>query len=249
MKNVDIPVLKPNRTFVYFQGKANLKKAVVSKRRIRRLRWWLGVIFRRKQRIALPLELSVEYDGNAWCFTICERSGLCGTSRLERCDRVLLRPQTPELRVIFNRKRPWVAETYRILFGKIFYGDREQFSCGDVFSLETLRTDGIRALHCRDVAGLKEVILTHCKVRSADGETMAIHGPDALEIIGKVRLPPPEKSRIISAKFLVHFSDRTSVARVKIRHGNRAEFPPEVSEMIEQWLIERGFKYGNGHEK
>eukprot|EP00831_Metopus_contortus_P023817 TRINITY_DN20930_c0_g1_i6.p1 TRINITY_DN20930_c0_g1~~TRINITY_DN20930_c0_g1_i6.p1 ORF type:complete len:247 (-),score=33.10 TRINITY_DN20930_c0_g1_i6:385-1125(-) len=245
MKNVDIHVVTSNLKFIYFPGKANLKSAVVSRRRIRRLRWWLGVIFRRKHRRTLPLDLKVEYDGAVWLFTVSERGELAGSPRLGRCDRIWLRTRIPELRMALNRKRPWAAEAYRMLFGKIFYGDREQFTNAEVFRLEALRTEGERALHCRDVAGLEEVILTHCKLRSFDGETVSFHGSDAIELIEKFSLPPSVGGRIISARFLFHFSGGTAV-KVRVSLGNRAEFPLEVGEIIEQWFRERGFLHGHG---
>jgi len=184
----------------------------------------------------------MEYEISEYRFMIRELSLIPGDA--EQCDLVLLRPQIPELRAegyFLDRLR---LEAYRVLFGKIFYDDREYFSEQAVFSLTPLLNDDEEALQCRDIAGLEEVKLVQCKFRTATGETMALHGQDTIRLIQKMKQTLLVGSEIISAKFRVRIKTMGKEQILKIKRGNRAEFPYRWEKIIEAWLMARGFKHG-----
>jgi len=229
-------------SFIYFRGKANGKNAVLSKRRIRQLAWWLNLILRRRRETE-RIDLSMEYEIFEHRFTIRESSLISADAA--PIDQVLLRPKIGELRTVVSTRDCLRPETYRILFGKILYGDREYFSDLDVFTLNPLLNDGENALRCRDIPGLEDVILVQCKFRSASGELLALHGPDAIRMIGEMKRSLLAGSEIVSAKFRFRINALKNAQTLKIKLGNRAEFPFCCEKIIEAWLTERGFKHGN----
>ena len=136
-------------------------------------------------------------------------------------------------------------EIYRILFGKMFYGDREYFSDLAVFTLDPLLNDGENALQCRDISGLEDVMLVQCKFRTVAGEIMALHGLDAIHMIGEVKQTILAGGEMISAKFRFRIKTMKKAQTLKIKLGNRAEFPLRYEKAVETWLMARGFKHGS----
>lgn len=164
--------------------------------------------------------------------------------RPERFDIVLLRPKISELRLTIYRKAPWIVETYRTLFGHVFYDDREYFSGDKVFTLEPLLTQGEAALDCSMSEGIESVMLVQCKFATAKGEMLVIQGDLGIRVVKGLNQTLLEDGRIISAKFKVKFTDSKMARMVTVKAGNQAEFKyDDDGRRIEQWLVARGFKH------
>ena len=239
MKNDKFLSTSERGTFIYFRGKG-MKNVILSKRRIRRLAWWLNRIIRRKREVR-RVAVSMEYEISECRFMIREQAFV--PAETELCDVVVLRPKIAELRMEVHPGDQLQPETYRVLFGKIFYGDREYFSDLEVFTLAPLLNDGENVLQCRDISRLESVTLAQCKFRTATGEIMAFHGPEAIRMIGEMRRTLLAGSEIISAKFHIRINALKHAQTLKIKLGNRAEFPFCCEKIIEAWLTERGFKH------
>jgi len=164
--------------------------------------------------------------------------------RPERFDIVLLRPKISELRLTIYRKAPWIVETYRTLFGHVFYDDKEYFSGDKVFTLEPLLTQGEAALQCDTIAGMESVTLVQCKFATAKGEMLVVQGDLGIRVVKGLNQTLLEDGRIISAKFKVKFTDSKMARMVTVKAGNQAEFKyDDDGRRIEQWLVARGFKH------
>jgi len=153
-----------------------------------------------------------------------------------------LRPKISELRLAVCNKAPWLIKAYRTLFGYVFYDDREHFSDTAIFTLSPLREDGMAALACRDIPGMAEVKLTQCKLNTDQGETIAVHGEHAMQMLNDADMKILQGT-IQSAKFNVRFCNAQTARIVTIKAGNLAEFKfDDDGRLIEQWLTARGFK-------
>ena len=150
-----------------------------------------------------------------------------------------------ELRSTVHSRDPRQTEVYRILFGKVFYGQRDYFSDAAVFTLKPLLDQGESALLCRDVAGLCEVKLVQCKFRIAGGEILVIGGPETIHLLGGMKQEILTGCEMISAKFRIRVTAIKKEQTLRIKLGNRAEFPLRYEKAIETWLTARGFKHGN----
>jgi len=241
MKNDDFTTSSDRGSFVYFRGKGT-GNVILSKRRIRQLTWWLNRILRRRHDVP-RVNVTMEYEISEYRFTIRELAFIPTDS--ENCDLVVLRPKIAELRSTVNSRDQLQPEIYRILFGKMFYGDREYFSDLAVFTLAPLLNDGENALQCRNISGLEEVMLVQCKFRTAAGEIMALHGPDAIHMIGEMKQTILAGGEMISAKFRFRIKTMKKAQILKIKLGNLAEFPYCCEKTIEAWLTARGFKNGS----
>jgi len=241
MKNDNVQPFSKREKFIYWCGQVG-KNVILSKRRIRQLAWWLNRILRRRHDVQ-RVDVAMEYEFSEYRFTIRELAFIPTDS--EHCDLVLLRPKIAELRSMVNSRDPLQPEVYRILFGKMFYGDREYFANLAIFTLNPLLQDGEDALQCRDVAGLEEVMLVQCKFRATAGEIMAFHGPDAIRMIGEMKQTILAGCEMISAKFRFRIKTMKKAQTLKIKLGNRAEFPYCCEKIIEAWLTARGFKHGS----
>ena len=249
---------KAPRSFVYFYGESIEKKnmATPSRNLRQKLARLLNRIFSRKRR-GRTVRIVVFEEPDQYCFMLRKGEPLtrdssitpegetnCIYYRPERFDIAVLRPKVSEIRLAIYRKAPWIVEAYRILFGYVFYGDREFFSGDDVFTLEPLMKDGEKALECKEIAGMESVTLVQCKFATAKGEIAAIHGDLALQVVSGLKLELLENAKIISAKFRVKFTDSKAERMVTIKAGNLAEFKyDDDGHKIEEWLIKRGFKH------
>lgn len=242
MKNDKTFLASERGSFVYFRGESGGKNAMLSKRRIRQVAWWLNRILRRRRGIR-RVELTMEYEISEYRFTIRESALIPADAEL--CEQVLLRPKIGELRTVVSSHDRLRSETYRLLFGKMFYGNREYFSDLEIFTLEPLLKDGKNSLQCRNIPGMEEVVLVQCKFRSTSGEILALHGPDIIGMIGDMKRSLLSGSEIISAKFRFRINALKNAQTLKIKLGNRAEFPYCCEKIIEAWLTERGFKHGS----
>ena len=240
MKNDSFTTSSDRGSFVYFRGKG-IGAVVLSKRRTRQLTWWLNRILRRRH-VVQRVDVTMEYEISEYRFTIREQAFI--PADFEHCDLVLLRPKIAELRSTVNSRDQLQPEIYRILFGKMFYGDREFFSNLAVFTLNPLLKNGEDALRCRDISGLEEVMLVQCKFRTVAGEIMVLHGPDAIHMIGEMKQMILAGCEMISAKFRFRITALKKAQILKIKLGNRAEFPYCCEKIIEAWLTARGFKHG-----
>jgi len=241
MKNDSFTTSSDRGSFVYFRGKG-IGAVVLSKRRTRQLTWWLNRILRRRH-VVQRVDVTMEYEISEYRFTIREQAFI--PADFEHCDLVLLRPKIAELRSTVNSRDQLQPEIYRILFGKMFYGDREYFSDLAVFTLDPLLNDGENALQCRDISGLEDVMLVQCKFRTVAGEIMALHGLDAIHMIGEVKQTILAGGEMISAKFRFRIKTMKKAQTLKIKLGNRAEFPLRYEKAVETWLMARGFKHGS----
>jgi len=228
--------------FVYFRGKPGAGNVILSKRRIRQLALWLNRILRRRRGIR-RVDLTMEYEISEYRFMVMEQAFV--PSDAEHCSLAVLRPKIQELRTMVHPRDQLRPETYRILYGKILYSDRGYFSDLDVFTLEPLLNDGENALQCRDIAGLEEVILTQCKFRTVAGEILALYGSDAIHMIGEMKQTLLANSELFSAKFRFRINTMKKAQTLKIKLGNRAEFPLRYEKAVETWLMARGFKHGS----
>ncbi len=250
---------KAPRSFVYFYGESIERKQMEppSRNLRQKLVRLLNRIFSRKRR-GRTVRIVVFEEPDEYCFLLRKGEPLtrdssitpegetnCIYYRPERFDIAVLRPKVSEIRLAIYRKAPWIVEAYRTMFGYVFYGDREFFSGDDVFTLEPLMKDGETALECKEIEGMESVTLVQCKFATARGEIAAIHGDLAMQVISGLNLKLLENAKIISAKFRVRFSDSKAARMVKIKAGNLAEFKYDDDGCkIEEWLIKRGFKYG-----
>lgn len=242
------------KSFVYFRGCTDCVIARPCPQQLNKLTRFLNEIFQRKRRgrsaKVTMFEESGEYQFIIRKGEVFARDGAicpdghteCVYYRPERFDLAALRPKISELRLAVCHKAPWLIKAYRTLFGYVFYDDREHFSDTAIFSLSPLREDGMAALACRDIPGIAEVKLTQCKLNTVQGETIAVHGEHAMQMLNDADMKILQGT-IQSAKFNVRFCNAQTARMVTVKNGNLAEFKfDDDGRLIEQWLTARGFK-------
>ena len=242
------------KSFAYFRGCADCVIARPCPQQLNKLTRFLNEIFQRKRR-GRSAKVTMFEESGEYQFIIRKgepfsRDGAicpdghteCVYYRPERFDMATLRPKNAELRLAVCKKASWLIKAYRTLFGYVFYGDRDYFSDTAIFTLSPLRENGTAALSCRDIPGMAEVKLTQCKLKTDDGETIAVHGEHALQLLNATDMKFLQ-GKIQSAKFRVRFANAETERMVSIKTGNLAEFKfDDDGRLIEQWLTARGFK-------
>ncbi len=243
------------RSFIYFRGLLVPRRYFVPPKPslLRRLTRSLNKVFQRKKR-GRNIKVTVLDESEEYQFMIrkgepysrdsaIQKNGSSGSIyyRPERFDLVVLRPNIAELRLAIHRKAPWLIEAYRTLFGYVFYGEKEYFSSEEIFTLEPLMMHGEKALVCRDVPGLDEVMLIQCKMLFDQDEIFALHGKQSIEKLMELKAKNLIKGQIISAKFKVRFTASKAERIVTVRLGNEAKFKyDDDGGIIEEWLLKRG---------
>src|SRR3974377_582346 len=81
-------------------------------------------------------------------------------------DLVIFNPQRKELRI--NARTLGEEEVYRRMFGAYLLGQENYFVRKGLYDLRPWREQGAGALHCRDVAGLHEVLLVELEVETGN---------------------------------------------------------------------------------
>jgi hypothetical protein len=242
------------KSFAYFRGCADCDIARPGPQQLNKLTRFLNEIFQRKRRgRSAKVTMFEEYGeyhfiirkGEAFARdgAICTDGHTeCVYYRPERFDLAALRPKVSELRLAVCNKAPWLIKAYRTLFGYVLYDDREHFSDTAIFTLAPLRENGAAALSCRDIPGMVEVKLMQCKLNTDHGETIAVHGEHAMQMLNDADMKILQGT-IQSAKFNVRFCNAQATRIVTVKNGNLAEFKfDDDGKIIEQWLVARGFK-------
>ena len=162
--------------------------------------------------------------------------------RPEKFDVIVYNPATGEIRM--HAKSKGEKELYRTMFGLHFFGDKEFFDGKSKFTLEPLREDGEDSLLCEDVEGMDWVRLKEVQIyRGGTFKDVEIRKSE--DLFASLRAQERilhAGGDLIKASFLIKFSDSKSARTVVLSSGNRAQFKrDDDAEILEEWLIQRGF--------
>ncbi len=160
----------------------------------------------------------------------------------EKHDVVVYKPGTGELRI--NNTSKGIRGLYRQVIGKHVFDNIEHFpDCGR-YSLEPLRTDGVRSLVCNDIPGLVEIKLAEIQF-DMGGPYSAVRTIRADDVFADLMCrgeDMPEEAPILKASFRVRFVDSKRPRTVVIKPSNVAQYHRDGDgDPIEQWLRARMF--------
>lgn len=161
-------------------------------------------------------------------------------------DLVIFNPQRMELRI--NARTLGEEELYRRMFGAYLMGQENYFVRKALYDLSPLREDGAGALHCRDVAGLKEVLLVELEVATGNAynEVRVIRAADVCKALGlqDVTLEGScRRAQPVRAVFDLMLAGGKKVLRVEMRPPEDLKIGPRGDvAMVQEWLRRRRFR-------
>jgi len=162
--------------------------------------------------------------------------------RPERYDIVVYDQAADELRI--NARSMTVRDRYRSTFGLYLFGHEGHFPCTGKYSLEPLRRFGRESLTCTDVPGLVGVRLVEL-IYEMDGpphEKLVRKAADVFAVLEYNKSPIPPQARLLRAHFRVRFRDNPKERAIAIKPNNGTQYQRDGdSELIEEWLMRRGF--------
>lgn len=146
-----------------------------------------------------------------------------------------------ELRI--NAETVGEKKLYRTVFGKRLFGDPFFFGDSGKYTLEPLRIDGEDSLQCDDVDGIDAITLVeiHYFWPGSPHEIAISRSPNVFELLRKRGRAMPRKAKIIKAGFRVTFTGAKRPRKVTIAVPNRASCHRDDSDVVNRWLVERGF--------
>jgi hypothetical protein len=148
-----------------------------------------------------------------------------------------------ELRI--NAQLAGEKELYRREFGKHLFGRADFFPNAEKYTLDPIRRDGEKCVHCQDIVGMEWVVLREVHLAwggpHAEYEIRKANNLfEALKNRGNRSLPT--SPRLVRAVFQVKFRDAKRPRSVTLRPPNVALFVrDEDSVLIDEWLQKRGF--------
>lgn len=160
----------------------------------------------------------------------------------EKHDVVIYKPGTGELRV--NNTTKGIRDLYRQVIGGHIFGNPEHFpDCGR-YTLEPLRTDGVRSLVCTDIPGIVDIKLTEIQFDMGGmySAIRTIRADDVFADLMRRGEEMPDVVPISRASFRVTFADSKRPRTVVIKPSNVAQYHRDGDgDPIEQWLRARMF--------
>lgn len=150
------------------------------------------------------------------------------------------------LELAMNCRLKGERELFRRAIGEAIFGQSGFFSIDTKYSLEPLRL-GRPSLRRADVPGIRNVRLVSLTV-DKDGphhRVDTICADDVFRAIDDDGDLIPRTADLISAKLLFEFTDSKKERAVTIRAGNRATYTRDDTELVERFLVARGFMKGH----
>jgi hypothetical protein len=164
--------------------------------------------------------------------------------RPEKYDVLFYWPQYGELAIHSSSGKDQIQ--YCEILGRHLFGDEAFFDTGgrEKYTLQPLRTDGMAALSCSDVAGIEEISLTelHWWYDSTMIHTQIHKAKDVFDAFLKRKISIPDWVILIKASFRVKFKGSKNARTVTIRLPSAAIFARDSdADVINEWLKKRGF--------
>lgn len=241
------------RAFEYYRaGEGNSQLIELNAERITQLEQSLAVYFEKKKRGYGCHIHHYPHEHEDW-FLICHgglfrremtwESGQAASIayRPERLDLVVYDALTKELRI--NTRTDSLREHYRKQFGFYLFGRESHFEGTIKYSLEPLIRDQATALITDDIAGLEYVRLTEIsyEIRYKTREIRTHQSVDVYRALAQHQMRIPSDARILEASFRIKFSHQSHVRSLTIKPSVALYTRDDDGQLIEQWLLRRGF--------
>ena len=162
--------------------------------------------------------------------------------RPQQHDVLIYDISSDELGVHANTKGE--TKLYLACFGRLVFSDKDYFPPADKFSLNPLIADGVKSLLCEDVDGLEEIRLVEYRRYwgGAFNEIEIRKATDVFAALAGRQQDLGSKGRLVGATFKVKFADSPKERSATIRPPGNAKYERnEDSDLIEVWMIKRGF--------